>query len=474
MRKHPEGIRLERLLLGSTLIPALFVIVFSGWADYVLASRIAHDTQDAMLLRTAYALASYLSSDEGESSAQEVAKHLSRSPDQLFKSAQTDEIEFLIQGSDGEILIGSPQLVALVHQPLPLPGAPPQFANQELQEQALRTVQIAHQTGAFTHYVLVKANSLKTTVATNRIFWSTLWPNLLLLMVISLVLMHGTRKALRPLQDVCTSMDERRAGDLRPISTKVTPLEIHTLITAMNRLLHRLAQATQEQQVFLSGAAHQLRTPLAGIQTQVELALEETTGRPHERMQRVLTAIEGLAHCSQQMLALARSSSQLDAQDAHTTFDLAEVAEDLGSIWLDTALKAQVELVFDLHATPVHGTRWMLQEMLSNLLDNAIKYSPPGGEVLVRCQTTADAQACLDIIDAGPGIPDDTQARVVSPFYRGNHPGIGGSGLGLTIVQEIIKRHDGKMQFLPNPTGPGTCVRVLLPVQEHNSCHFSA
>ena len=462
MQPINKGIPLERLLLTTTLVPAMLVIVLSGWIDYLFASRMAQETQDAMLLRTAYALASRLMPDEDDESTKDLARHFNDEPQRLLQTREDEEIDFLVIENDGDILVGAPELKNVVNLQASS-MANPLFSNDDLNGKSLRTVQFDHTIGTLKHHIVVSETRKKKTIATNQIFWNTLWPNLLLLLVICLVLLHGTRQAVRPLQAVCESIDQRDASDLSPIPKESTPQEIETLITAMNRLLDRLAAAKQEQQIFLSGAAHQLRTPLAGIQTQLELAIEECTGSPRERMVRVMHAIQGLAHCSQQMLALARSSWHAQEQASFVDFDLSDLAKDSGSAWLDTAIKKRIELVFELLPTLVHGSPWMLQEMLGNLLDNAIKYSPENTEIRVRCQPLATGQARLEVMDAGPGISEEEKSRVLDPFYRGAHPAISGSGLGLTIAHEIVKRHDGTIHFSQNANHQGTSITVVLP-----------
>lgn len=473
MNKPPKAMVLERWLLKSTLLPALLVIVLSAGVDYHLSNNIAQESQDAMLLRTAYALATRLTPDEPHETTLELAKHFDDQPHLLLASKQDAEINYVVIEDDGDLLVGSADLMPLAKMRMSS-QAQPQFNNDEIKGQSVRTVQLSHPIGPLIHHILVSETRKKKTIATNQIFWNTLWPNLLLLLVISLVLLRGTRQAIEPLQNVCDNIDKRPAGDLSPIPIGHSPLEVQTLITAMNCLFHRLSIASQEQQMFLSGAAHQLRTPLAGIQTQLELAMDESTGVPHDRVVRVLQAIEGLSHCSQQMLALARSSSPAAEKQYFSTVDVCEVVQELGSIWLDTALKKNIELVFDLSPALVQGSRWMLQELFGNLLDNAIKYSPKDSEILIRCATTSGNHACIDIIDQGPGIPERQLNQVLTPFYRGSHPTISGSGLGLTIAHEIVKRHEGELVFLPTPKDLGTHVRVLLPLANPLLFHLNA
>jgi two-component system, OmpR family, sensor histidine kinase TctE len=462
MKKPHQAIALERLLLKSTLLPAMWFIVLSACVDYRLSSNIAQETQDAMLLRTAYALAARLTPDEADESPQDLAKHLDDQPHLIPVSTHDAEINYAIIEDDGNLLAGSSELMTLARRHMSSEDVP-QFDNKEFHGNPVRIVEFSKLIGKFNHHILVSETREKKANATNQLFWNTLWPNLLLLLVISLVLLRGIRKATEPLHIVCDHIDNRPTGDLSPIPIGHTALEVQTLITAMNRLLQRLSLANQEQQIFLSGAAHQLRTPLAGIQTQLELAIDESSTHSHERLTRILQAIQGLSHCSQQMLTLARSSSPANERQEFTNINLCEVARELGSIWLDTALKKNIELDFDLKPAPVHGSRWMLQELLGNLIDNAIKYSPDGCDIQIHCYTTQDQQACLEVIDQGPGIPELQLVHVFSPFYRGAHPTISGSGLGLTIANEIVKRHHGALTFLPLPPGHGTHVRVTFP-----------
>ncbi len=215
--------------------------------------------------------------------------------------------------------------------------------------------------------------------------------------------------------------------------------------------------------MFLSGAAHQLRTPLAGMQAQIELAAQEASPQVRERLVRIHDAMDRLAHCTQQMLALARSSPHASSAQDQAPLALPELLEDAASDWLDLALSRQTELEFEVEPAGCSGSRWMLQELLGNLIDNAIKNSPAGGQVNVRCGLDAGRRPYLEVEDQGPGIPLAERERVFEPFFSSGHADRTGSGIGLAIVSEVAKRHQAEIDFLEPAGQVGTRIRVSFP-----------
>jgi len=245
---------------------------------------------------------------------------------------------------------------------------------------------------------------------------------MLLLGVVLLLLRRGIRQTLQPLQQLSATVDRREVNDLAPLSLVGIPGEITPLVGAINGLLGRVADATSEQQLFLSGAAHQLRTPLAGMQTQIELAAQEAPPRVRERLARVHDAMDRMSHCTQQMLALARASAQASSEQDQGQVALTELLEDAASNWLDLALKRQVELEFEIEPASCDGSRWMLQEMLGNLIDNAIQYSPPGARVSVRCGLDTAARPGWKSRTRDRASPSPSASACSSPSFALNRP----------------------------------------------------
>jgi len=387
---------LSRRLTRAALLPALAVIAASGLYDYYSAAAYAQQAQDRQLLRTVQAVASRLHPDvEGESRA-DILRHLDPEDLAMLEADAVDQIHILALDAMGEPLVGDLELLPLAAALEPPPLEQPAYSEQALGASAVRLLDFRHNAHGSTQRVLISETLHKRAATTRHILLNTIWPNLLLLGVVLLLLRRGIRQTLQPLQQLSATVDRREVNDLAPLSLVGIPGEITPLVGAINGLLGRVADATSEQQLFLSGAAHQLRTPLAGMQTQIELAAQEAPPRVRERLARVHDAMDRMSHCTQQMLALARASAQASSEQDQGQVALTELLEDAASNWLDLALKRQVELEFEIEPASCDGSRWMLQEMLGNLIDNAIQYSPPGARVSVRCGLDTAARPITD------------------------------------------------------------------------------
>lgn len=454
---------LRRTLTRATLWPALVVISISAVFDYKNASDLAQQAQDSLLFKTAVALATRLSPDEDNESAADLALHLDPEDIAMIRTDPGDETLFIVLDSHGTVLAGDTPLLDLV--PKLRADAPevPVYSDQMLQGEAVRLVDFSHTSRGETQRILVTETNHKRSATSRQLVLNTLWPNLVLLLTMMALMFRGTRKALTPLENLGQAIDRRPPDNLTPLPLAEVPGEIQPLVSAINRLLARVGTATAEQQIFLSSAAHQLRTPLAGIHTQLELAAQDATAPIKPRLERILAGIDELAHCTQQMLTLARSSAQAISAHDFAQVSLSELLEDAASTWLDTALRHPAELFFEIGHADCLGSRWMLQQMLGNLVDNAIKHSPGGGHVTVRCGLDAQQHAFLEVQDQGPGISQDDRHHVFEPFFRNASQQTQGSGLGLAIVKEVTIRHQATIQFMDTRGKHGTCIRVTFP-----------
>jgi two-component system sensor histidine kinase TctE len=228
------------------------------------------------------------------------------------------------------------------------------------------------------------------------------------------------------------------------------------------------------QKRFIADAAHQMKTPLAGMRTQSELALREND--PDE----VRRSLEQLARSSQtatrlvnQLLALARAENRAPDSKPFTPLELCELARAVVQDWVQASFAHEIDLGFEQqpgHTIMVNGNPVMLRELLGNLIDNALRYTPLGGSVTVRVGIDAvEKRAVLEVEDTGPGIPQSERRHVFERFYRILGSNVDGSGLGLSIVREIAQQHDAEVQILDNPRNrdpklPGTLFLVALPL----------
>jgi two-component system OmpR family sensor kinase/two-component system sensor histidine kinase QseC len=288
-------------------------------------------------------------------------------------------------------------------------------------------------------------------------------PLILLLPIMVGAVAWIVRRGLLPLRFVAAEVQRRDARTLAPLGSDNLPREIEPLVSELNRLLERLQRAFAAQRAFISDAAHELRSPLTALRLQLQLldrAPDET--ERWEARARLGAAVERAIHLVEQLLALARSEPQDAAMDFEKV-DLAAAAAEGIKDTHDLALARKIDLGLD--AAPglyILGNREALRTLVRNLVDNAVRYTPLGGTVQVRCRSAAQ-QALLEVSDTGPGIPAADRERVFDRFYRRAAAQEGGTGLGLAIVKAIAERHGARID-LDDAPGGGLHVSLSFPL----------
>jgi two-component system, OmpR family, sensor histidine kinase TctE len=292
----------------------------------------------------------------------------------------------------------------------------------------------------------------------------------LLVMAMSVGVWWGVRKGLMPLSRLQQALGARAPGDHNPIALGPVPEEVEVVVAALNDLLGRVQGSVASQRRFISDAAHQLRTPLAGLKSQTELALKATADPELKvRLQRVHESATRSAHLVNQLLTLARAEPESMDAMGQSRFDLHRLVQELTAELVPRALQARVDLGLaedDDAAVParpcvVQGNALLIREALFNVIDNAIRYAGAGAEVTLSLHREGP-QVCVHIDDTGPGIPEAHHEAVFRRFFRATHEGTG-CGLGLAIVREIVERHGGSVQ-LASRMPQGLSVQVRLPL----------
>jgi two-component system OmpR family sensor kinase/two-component system sensor histidine kinase QseC len=287
-------------------------------------------------------------------------------------------------------------------------------------------------------------------------------PLLLLLPIMIAAVIWIVGRGLGPLRQVAAEVQRRDARSLTPLGAANLPREIVPLVSELNRLLARLHSAFATQRAFIADAAHELRSPLTALRLQAQLLdrAPDEAARVDARS-RLDAAIERATRLVEQLLTLARNDPQ-ESAGKFETLELAQVAAEAITDCHALALNRGIELALD--ATPgltVHADGEALRTLLRNLLDNAVRYTPLGGSVLVRTRATAE-RTILEISDTGPGIALEHRQRVFDRFYRHTATTETGSGLGLSIVRAIAERHGAEV-VLEDAPGGGLRVTVLFP-----------
>jgi len=377
---------------------------------------------------------------------------------------------YQVRSRDGVVLAGNPALPAAAGLP-PTHAAASAAVHWRDGELSGRGVRLASawvwpQARARAAPVLVQVaqDTQARTRLARDIVQGVILPQFVVVPIFILLVWFGLGQGIAPLNELQSRIRRRRADDLSPIDEREAPEEIAPLVDSINSLLARLQQSLQTQKRFVADAAHQIKTPLAGLRTQAELALRETD--PEElraSLRQIGRSVERTTRLVNQLLALTRAENQGGAARAvFETIDLRLPATEAMQELAVLALEKDLEVEFDAPPQPlwVRGNALLLHELIKNLLHNAITYTPPGGSVTLRLRSTvaegpgARAVVQLQMDDTGPGIPEAERELVFEPFYRILDNGSEGSGLGLAIVREIARQHDADIVLADLPTTP--------------------
>jgi two-component system sensor histidine kinase TctE len=377
---------------------------------------------------------------------------LPQAVDQVLRTDRFDRIYYRITSPSGIEIAGDPEL--------PPPLSDEIAHNTVYDGRKVRVVTVQSPCGSSICTVLVGETTLKRERLARDILLQSLFPELLIALATFVIVWFGVKRGLEPLARLSEEIKARSAGDLRPIDAAGAPQETRPLVGALNGLLEEVSAASRSQQRFLANAAHQLRTPLAGLQAHTELALAQPMPEAcRTQLEQVHRATMRTGRLANQLLALARTEP--GARSATAAVDLKGIVGGEADAWLRQSLTRDIDLGFELDPAPVEGDAFLLREALSNLVHNAIEYSNRGGRVTVRTGRR-NGHAFLEVEDDGPGIATEERERVLERFYRvPGTPGTG-SGLGLAIVREIAASHAASL-FVAEGTAGGCRVGITFP-----------
>lgn len=458
---RPAKATLRRQLLVSLLAPIVLVTLISAVVSYYYAFNFATLAYDYSLFESALDIGRQTRITEGE-----LRVDLPRAALDMLESDTHDRIYYMVTDSKGAFVAG--------HKGLPLPpeDATPDkpiaydgiYRGSPVRIAALHSL-VPGTSDEDTILIQVAETLNKRHILANEMLLGMLLRELVLIVLVGVLIWYGVERGLKPLAALQQEIRNRSHRDLSPLPEQNVPGEVRSLIHAMNDLLARLSKALSVQQRFIADAAHQLRTPLAGLKTQTELALrQEDPDDVRHTLQHLNTATGQTTHLVNQLLSLARAEPGAGRAQTLQPLDLSELTRDATTEWVPRAIERNIDLGLD--ATPVaaniEGDALLIKELLGNLLDNAIRYTQPGGQVTVRVATERD-KVLLSVEDNGPGIPAAERERVFERFHRVLGTGAEGCGLGLAIVREIAQSHNAETRLGPGAGGTGTLVTVVFP-----------
>jgi two-component system sensor histidine kinase TctE len=370
-----------------------------------------------------------------------------------------DSIKYALRDSQGHLLAGDAQTPIV-----PMNSANAQlFAMAQIDHRSVRTLTTRFDTRIGIIIITVADIRPATEPAARFGFMSTLLWDFVQLDVTLVLVWVGIQLGLRPVRKLRDEIGDRSPLDLRPIVESSVPREIAPVVVTLNRLFAMLRTSVQSQQQFIANTAHQLRTPITGMQAQLDLLVAEPAAHPIRG--HLLTLQEGirqLAHSANQLLSLARADPAANIAAKNQPVDLNDIVGEVVAKFFDRALQANIDLGVEATPVSIHADPSLLDDLLSNLVDNALKYTPAGGSVTASAGVQ-NGKPFLAVEDTGPGIPETERQRVRQRFYRlPNSPGHG-SGLGLAIVDEIARLYGASVSIGTGADGRGTRISLQFP-----------
>ena len=442
---------ISRQLVFWLAVPLMLLALCGALVHYFNSIAPGVIDSDRRLKEAANALMAHVSIKEGQVTVDGSAEGKPSLP-------PPDSIKYTLRDSQGHLLAGDPQLpvVAINNETSQL------LAMSQVDHRSLRTLTTRFDTRAGVILISVADARPANEQAARFGFMSTLLWDFVQLDVTLVLVWVGIQLGLRPVKRLRDEIAERSPLDLRPIVESSVPREIAPVVVTLNRLFTMLRTAVQSQQQFIANTAHQLRTPITGMQAQLNLLVAEPAAQPiRERLLTLQEGIRQLAHSANQLLTLARADPAANIAAKNQSVDLNAIVGEVAAKFFDRALQANIDLGVEVLPVSIHADPSLLDDLLSNLVDNALKYTPAGGSVTASAGVQ-NGKPFLAVEDTGPGIPENERQRVRQRFYRLPNSLGHGSGLGLAIVDEIARLYGGSVSVEAGAKGVGTRVVVLF------------
>ncbi|MFZ9035755.1 MAG: ATP-binding protein [Francisellaceae bacterium] len=296
------------------------------------------------------------------------------------------------------------------------------------------------------------------------LFHSSLWDLLVLYIFLLLAMLVIVQIALRPLDIIRRAISVKNPRKLEPITVKKAPPEVMPLLNQLNLLFRKFYEILEKEKRFSGDAAHELKTPLAALKTQAEVALNlDDIDEVKERIKRIIKGANRYSYIIDQLLTLSRLEPQQELPD-QKFINFNQLTENELAVLALSALEKEIELAFmpSTQKATVYGSEALLSVLVRNLIDNAIRYTPEAGKVTIYTYVT-NKNIIFEVIDSGIGVRVEKLNRIFDRFYRQAGTGEAGSGLGLSIAKEIVRLHDGRIEAISQGIGTGMTMRVILP-----------
>ncbi len=459
MMLHNYSIRQRIWLVTSSLLLVMCLLVY--WSANLYGHRAARISYDRQLLGSALQMAENITLVDGELSVD-----LPLSAFEILAMSSRDRAFYGIRDINDTLITG--------YDNLPKPPKPintsPYYYNAFYSDESVRFVQLQKRlldTDIDTSIVITlgQTSIAREALAKEMSLFVTQFV-VLFFIVFMILITIGIWLVLRPLKSLEVALESRSSSDLSPIKMLV-PKEIQPLLISINYLMEKLNTTLKRLKRFTGEAAHQLRTPLAGLRTEAQSALEEQdTHSRNEQLKNVIACCDELTIIIEMLLNQANLAHRFQSDDK-VAISLPKLVTDICREVTVVALENEVEIAYlseELEAV-ITGNEYALKQMVRNLLENAVKYSPMFSTVEVSIETSVDS-IFLQIHDHGDGIPDSEKERVFEYFYRSQNTIKSGTGIGLAIASEVAEHHDAILTLKDNQP-KGLIVEVRFQQEKH-------
>lgn len=473
-------------ILDWMLAPLLLLWPMSVLLTWLVAQNIANKPFDRQLDETARVLAQQIAVHPGPQGGLQAHFTLPAGAAELLHADETDEVFYQVLGLRGEFVSGDTALPVPTDVALGAPGEV-RFRDDKIDGTPVRVAYLwVYRTGAAGAVaessvppgpVVQVAETLgKRSRLATGIIKGVILPQFVILPLAVLLVWLALARGIRPLAELQQRIRRRESTDLSPLQERGLPEELAPLVRAINELLHRLDQSISAQRHFLADAAHQLKTPLAGLRTQAELAERAIDGGQGDAqslkhaLQQIALGSQRAAHMVNQLLAMARAEDREQALQRQRV-DLAALVRETVRDFVPKAMDKRIDLGYEGpdegEVSPLQAQPVLLRELVRNLVDNALQYTPAGGTVTARIVADPFGQvSVLQVEDSGPGVPAAERENIFRPFYRALGTQVDGTGLGLAIVQEIAQQHGAEVTVADaHPRTGGGSVGALFTVR---------
>lgn len=465
----PTSIR--KFLLINLLLAIFITTTLTAIGNYYLDEKDIHEHLDIIMAVSALSYQALLGNDLNKRPLNEIQTRLDNIPIEIqhyFKNAflnskmpshYLNQFSFQVLDTDGKLLLKSSTAPNI-----PLTTSKDGFKDKIINNQKWRVFSAQnHTTG--TRTVLADRYENRNELGT-LITEDDLYIMLLTFPLSGLLIWIIIGRGLNSLDRIAEEVSNRAPSYLEPVNLKHIPDEIRPVIDELNQLFHRLQEGFDREKRFAADAAHELRTPLAAIKTQAQVALNATTlNEKNEALNKLVASVNRGTHVVQQLLTMSQIAPETESMNDLVPIDLAKLTQDVLATLAQSAIDKNIELEFDndLHGETYNGNTMAISILIRNLVDNAIRYTHEGGRVIVSVYYRNN-EVILQVKDDGPGIPDELRTRVFERFFRVLGSKSPGSGLGLGIVQQICDLHHARITLESPKMGTGLIVSVYFPI----------